>query len=133
MSLLEWRDEFRIGIDEVDHEHRLLIDLINAAHGRGAATAALEAALGDIHAVVTAHFALEEKDMRAHGYPGLGAHKADHEHLLDDIRDIMDDVAAGAYPGDAEFAARLGDWFTRHFRTHDVELHRFLAGRERRP
>ena len=37
MTLLEWRDDFRIGIAEVDHEHQLLIGLINDVH------AALEA------------------------------------------------------------------------------------------
>ena len=37
MTLLEWRDDFRIGIAEVDHEHQLLIGLINKVH------AALEA------------------------------------------------------------------------------------------
>ena len=32
MSLLDWRDEFRIGIAEVDHEHQVLIGLINDLH-----------------------------------------------------------------------------------------------------
>lgn len=129
MSLLEWRDGFRIGIDEVDHEHRLLIDLINAAHGRGAASAALEAALGDIHAVVTAHFALEEKDMRAHGYPALAAHKSDHEGLLDDIREIMDAFSDGSYADRRDaLALRLRDWFVEHSKTRDARLHKHLHG-----
>lgn len=131
MTLLEWRDEFRIGIEEVDYEHRVLIELINVAHGRAAAGAPLEDALGEIHAMITAHFALEEKDMRARQYPGLDPHKAEHERLLDEIRDMMDGAATGAYPGDAAFAARLNEWFAAHFRTQDVALHRFMAGKAR--
>jgi hemerythrin-like metal-binding protein len=127
MSLLEWRDEFRIGIEEVDYEHRTLIGLINAAHARCTSVPDLEDALGEIHAAITAHFALEEKDMRARAYPGLARHKAEHERLLEDIRDMMEQTSHGAYPGDAAFSKRLDDWFAGHFGTEDVLFHRFLA------
>ena len=32
MSLIEWNDEFNLGIEEVDGEHRALVALINALH-----------------------------------------------------------------------------------------------------
>ena len=32
MTLLRWQDNFNIGIEEVDHEHRELIELINTLH-----------------------------------------------------------------------------------------------------
>lgn len=133
---LEWRDSYSVGVAAIDYEHRELIRLLNAIIDTLEAGGEVEPVLdflGEVNAGISAHFALEEQIMREQGYDEYRDHKSDHEHLLDDIREIMDDVAAGAYPGDAEFAARLGDWFTRHFRTHDVELHRFLAGRERRP
>jgi hemerythrin len=128
MSLLEWRDEFRIGIDEIDHEHRVLIGLINAAHARGAHADRLDAALGEIHALIAAHFALEEKDMGARHYPALPAHKVDHERLLDELREIMDRAAEEGASLDAEFGERLATWFSEHFRTHDAALHYFVAG-----
>ena len=128
MTLLEWRDEFRIGIEEVDHEHRELIALINATHAHGVGADTVEAALGEIYVAITAHFALEEKDMRALNYASLSTHKADHERLLDDLRDIMETVADGRAPSETEFGTRLSDWFAVHFRTHDAKLHRFVAG-----
>ncbi len=130
MSLLEWRDEFRIGIDEVDHEHQQLIGLINALHaslGAERSPEGIEAFLGEIFARISAHFALEEKDMQARDYPERPAHKADHERLLDDLRDIMDEVHEQGVLDDARFSQRLGGWFGDHFRSHDVRLHRFLT------
>jgi hemerythrin-like metal-binding protein len=130
MSLLEWRDEFRIGIDEVDHEHEQLIGLINALHaslGDERSVDRIEAFLGEIFARISAHFALEEKDMQARDYPEHPAHKADHERLLDDLRDIMDEVHDQGVLDDARFSQRLGGWFGDHFRSHDVRLHRFLT------
>ncbi len=130
MSLLEWRDDFRIGIAEVDHEHQALIDLINALHASLCADRSaerIEAFLGEIFARISAHFALEEKDMQVLGYPELAAHKADHERLLDDLRDIMDGVNDRGVLDDGAFAQRLAAWFSGHFSSHDVRLHRFLT------
>jgi len=130
MSLIEWRDQFRVGIAEVDHEHRELIGLINELHdslGPDRAEERVEAFLGEIHARIAAHFALEEKAMQARRYVYLAQHKADHERLLDDIRDIMDEHAAHGLLDEAAFAARLSAWFGDHFKTHDALLHRWLG------
>ena len=129
MTLLHWQDNFAIGIAEVDHEHRELIGLINALHaslGPDRTTARIEAFLGEVLSDISAHFALEEKVMRTRGYDAYPEHKADHERLLDDLRDIMDEPTAGAALDEAALAARLEDWFGAHFRTHDARLHKFL-------
>lgn len=134
MALIEWREDFSIGVPEVDHEHRELIDLINAAHAELAEAPSNNSAaefLGEIHARIAAHFALEEKLMREAGYDRLGPHKAAHETLLDDIRDLMDACETGQAPGAAPgaaldaavFGVRLADWFGEHFRTEDARLH----------
>lgn len=128
MALLEWRDEFATGIPSIDYEHRNLIGLINDLHTRAMRNpdkGPVEDTLGDIHANISAHFALEEKVMRDLDYPQYDSHKAEHEALLDDIRAIMDKVHA-----DREFDYRtsladcLRDWFGDHFKGADSRLHR---------
>ena len=129
MNLIEWRDDFRIGIAEVDHEHRELIELINGLYSNlgGARTDdRVERCFGEIYARISAHFALEEKAMADRAYSDFQPHKADHERLLDSILDIMDEHAAQGVLDDAGLAARLAEWFGVHFRTHDARLHRFL-------
>jgi hemerythrin len=127
MTLIEWKDEFSVGVASVDLEHRDLITLINDLHdltGEDAGTYAILTMLGEIFAQISAHFALEERWMREARYPQYGEHKDDHESLLDELRDIMDRVEDdGGYDSDA-LSKELGDWFTNHFRTHDALLHR---------
>lgn len=130
MKLIEWREDFLIGLPEVDHEHRELIDGINSLHEQiafGAATSHVCEVLGGIQSDIAAHFALEEKNMVALGYPGYGDHKADHERLLDDILDIADEVHESGRYDAGELSHRLSDWFGRHFRTQDAQLHRWLS------
>ena len=130
MTLLEWRDSYGIGIEEVDHEHRELIGLINSLHaalGPDRSAARVEAFLGEVLSDISAHFALEEKVMRARRYDALTDHKADHERLLDELRELMDEQADGIALDDQRFAARLSQWFGGHFATHDARFHRHLA------
>lgn len=131
MALLEWRKDFETGIDDVDHEHRELVDLINRLHdelGGDAPAATVSAFLGEVFARISAHFALEESIMRKHSYDQYEDHKSDHEKLLDDIRDIMDDFEAGKYVAyDEALANAVRDWFVNHFKTRDARLHGMLG------
>ena len=129
MPLLEWRQEFSLGVPDVDHEHRELIELINElyAHVQQQDSAiGVEDFLGEIYAKISAHFALEEKIMRERHYDQYDDHKADHERLLDEIRDIMDAYEDDAHFSESELAACLTAWFTEHFKTKDARLHKYL-------
>jgi len=131
MSLIEWRKEFETGIPDVDHEHRQLVDLINRLHKHiagGADHASVSDFLGEVFAKIAAHFALEESIMRKHSYDEYEAHKAEHEKLLDEIRDIMDlqrDDPKSVY-GDS-LSSTVRDWFVNHFKSKDARLHKKLG------
>jgi hemerythrin-like metal-binding protein len=126
MALIEWRDAYRTGIASVDHEHAELIVLLNLLHAElvrpdGGAVGRF---LGELHDAIASHFALEEAVMRESGYPGFARHKADHERLLDEIRDLMEEQHAAV---DADLAGnltpRLERWFMNHFHEEDARLH----------
>ncbi|HKZ95833.1 MAG TPA: bacteriohemerythrin [Hyphomicrobiaceae bacterium] len=127
MSLIEWRKEFETGIAEVDHEHRELVDLINGLHAeikKGGTHENVAAFLGEVFARIAAHFALEETVMRKHRYDEYAEHKADHERLLDELRDIMDQHEEGHFDDASQaLATTVRDWFVNHFKTRDARLH----------
>ncbi len=131
MPLIEWRKEFETGVADVDHEHRELVALINRLHENiagGADRASIAEFLGEVFARIAAHFALEESIMRKHAYDEYEDHKAEHEKLLDDIRDIMDlqqDSPSPAYEEGLSLAVR--DWFVNHFKSKDARLHKQLG------
>ncbi len=131
MTLIEWKRQYSLGVPAIDHEHRELVDLINELYasvtGPGSATdsdVTVADFLGELYARVGAHFALEEKIMRDNDYDEYHDHKADHERLLDDVRDLMDDYEDGVYVDMEEFGKRLDGWFSEHFRTRDARLHK---------
>ncbi|HMM90333.1 bacteriohemerythrin [Bradyrhizobium sp.] len=130
MGLLHWEKRYSVGIEAVDHEHRELVELINRLHEQAKAQGSKVAVLGffgDLYRAISAHFALEERFMREKGYDQLRPHKGDHERLLDEIRDIMEDYEVNDLFEERLLAQRLDAWFSRHFESHDARLHRALG------
>lgn len=131
MALIDWRKEFETGVEEVDHEHKELIDLLNTLHeklGTDVSREEVRGFLGDVFTSISSHFALEETVMRKHKYDEYQAHKSEHEQLLDDLRDIMDAFEANeALDYKSTLADAVRDWFVNHFKTKDARLHRLLG------
>ncbi len=127
MPRMEWKDSFSVGVPAVDHEHKELIDLVNRLGAALTDGGDADAAFGDLFRGISAHFALEEKFMREEAYDQLAQHKADHERLLDELRDIMSDYESGTGDQADRMIAALDHWFTEHFKTHDARLHSRLG------
>ncbi len=123
---LQWDDAFRIGIDELDYEHRALIEDINRLHqelARHDETSRIEACLGDIYARMQAHFALEERVMKERGYRFFQEHKREHDELLERYTDAMlrfmnDPDATDTRP----LEATLEHWIVDHILSSDKKM-----------
>ena len=129
VTLVDWKDDFRTGVDEVDFEHRELVELINESYAearRSGSSDDLMDFLGEIYEKISAHFALEEKVMLVRHYSAYTEHKEDHEALLDSILDIMDSFVEVEDFDEVQFGESLKNWFVRHFSTHDAQLHKMI-------
>ena len=129
MPLIEWSDNYSVGVEDIDHEHKGLIDLINQLYTnleQGTSADEIAEFFGEIYANISAHFALEEKFMRESKYPEYVAHKNEHEQLLEDIRDLMDEYEHRSAIDEQELSTRLQTWFSDHFRNMDSRLHKAL-------
>lgn len=131
MPEIEWRKEFETGVLSIDHEHRRMVERLNRLFKAVQENAGVETIieeLAEVYAWISAHFALEEEIMRAHKYDQYPEHKEDHESLLDDLRDIMDDCQEGTFSSlDDALQQRVHDWFVEHFKTKDARLHKHLG------
>ena len=126
MSLLQWKPEFAVGIDSVDFEHEQMIRLINEIYEEMKTRRdadSIEQFMGDVLFAISAHFALEERIMREASYAEYDAHKEDHEELLDQVRDLMDQFVSDPEQGFKLLQDRLSNWFEKHFATFDARLH----------
>ena len=124
-TLFRWDDSFLIGIEELDHEHKVLIDDINRLHeelARSDERSEITKCLGDVHARMQAHFALEEHVMKEHEYELFDEHKREHDELLEDYTECMMRFLNGALSSKNPLEERLKQWVVHHIITSDKRM-----------
>lgn len=124
--LFKWDESLLIGIEELDHEHKLLIKDINRLHKELAGhhdRSEIEMCLGDIYKRMQAHFALEERVMREHEYRYFDEHKREHDELLDNFTEDMEKYLndTGGSTG-IPIEETLERWVLNHITTHDKKM-----------
>jgi len=133
--LLEWNDEFLIGVEELDYEHRDLFARVNEIHeelGRPSEKARVEDCLGELYARLEAHFALEEKFMRETDFPHFDEHKKEHDSFLDGMIEAVEAFRNRADLGPTEaLLAEVKHWVIDHIVTSDKEMGRPRRRRRR--
>lgn len=127
MELINWSSKYATGIPGIDNEHRELIESINTFYSKltqDSDKSELISILNDIYGTIHAHFMLEERLMKKHGYDEYEEHRDDHARLLDDIREITIDIEETSDLDEQQLKKKLSDWFLIHFKTHDSRLHK---------
>lgn len=119
MHIIEWTDDFALGIDDIDTQHRELVGMINAldtsSHGdhRPETTRRLLAQLADY---VRDHFALEERLMAGGGCtPELVArHCGEHAYFRSVLKDLASDFESGRRSITVPLIEYLVHWLLHH-------------------
>jgi hemerythrin len=120
-------------LGKIDSEHQRLIELINELHAAMAAgqgRPVLEKILNGVAAYTFTHFANEEDLMRKHGYPGYEAHKAEHDKLVAQVRELQADARTSKLGLSLDVMHFLKQWLMKHIAVVDKKYtaHLHAAG-----
>jgi hemerythrin len=131
MSLLQWDDSYVTGIAAADHEHEILVDMINRVYDGWAGEKDHDPAklFDDLFNILLSHFGDEDREMGAFAYPGRTAHARDHERALEDLRAIAARADEPSYDLAGALSSCLQFWLVRHIRVHDVPLYEAVEAR----
>ncbi|MCU7920972.1 MAG: bacteriohemerythrin [Candidatus Thiodiazotropha sp. (ex Epidulcina cf. delphinae)] len=124
-----WSDTLSVGIEEIDEQHKMLVELVNkmheAIHQRHGSDV-VKSILGDLADYTRIHFAVEESLMRILNYPGYDDHKEIHEELLQSVVDLQEKVATGKTAIGFELMHFLKTWLTKHIMEEDMQYSGFF-------
>jgi hemerythrin len=116
MHAIEWSDDLSIGNDDIDDEHRHLVERLNDVFA-AAGSAKVGDSLDGLIDEVRTHFASEEAALEREGYPDLIAHRNDHARLVKRVVGIRNDLGAAGLSDDHQ--ASLKDWLVDHIKGGD--------------
>ena len=99
MPFAEWSDEFSVGVEEIDRDHKRLLGLLNdlqKAVEAGERREVLGKLLDELIHYTNYHFAHEEALFLRTNYPGYRAHERKHQALTDTAHAIREDFQLSA-------------------------------------
>jgi hemerythrin-like metal-binding protein len=124
MALMTFGQNFSVGVQEVDDQHKVLFDIINELHTamlKGQAQSLTGPLLKKLADYTSNHFAAEEAMMASANYPGLDAHKIKHRDLVKQVEDYIERHEKGESTLNLHLLNFLRDWLTHHIQKVDKE------------
>lgn len=122
MPLFNWSDKYSVGVFMYDTQHKRLVELINELHDAMRASKARDV-LGDILKglldYTKMHFVDEERQMATFNYPGLTAHRIEHEKLVAKVVELKAKFDGGDNTITIEVMNFLKDWLINHILVTD--------------
>ena len=79
MALMNWSGKYSVGVEELDNQHKALMNVLNELHAasmRGKASEVAGPLIRRIVSIATEHFASEERLMESAKFSGLASHRA---------------------------------------------------------
>ncbi|MGE4504933.1 MAG: bacteriohemerythrin [Desulfovibrionaceae bacterium] len=128
-ELISWGGKLVLGVQEIDRQHRRLVDLVNALYSgmrSGKAGDVMGELLSQLVEYTVYHFDHEEKLFAKHGYPEAKAHHEVHEKLKAQVGDFVGKYQSGKAEVSMDLMIFLRDWLTDHIMRTDRRYAPFL-------
>ena len=120
MAILVWVPELDTGIEEIDKQHRRIVEYINRLYELRSSPdrEALGDVIGEMVDYTLSHFVFEETLIENAGYMFAGPHKKVHELFTRRVSEMQTRFDAGEDVA-AELHGMLSRWLFNHIRNED--------------
>jgi len=131
-KFLEWNDDYSVGIDSIDQQHKKLLNLINQLQTAVDYSTGEEFerdALDELVDYTKTHFTYEEGLMRDNDYPEFEPHKAQHEKMFKKVEDVLAEYEEDHDTAMSNAVEYLKYWLINHINGTDKEYSNFLIAK----
>lgn len=131
-NFLQWKDEYSVGINSIDQQHKKLINLINqlqTAVNYSTGEEFEREALDELVAYTKTHFSYEEDMMEQNGYPDFDAHKSQHVRMIKKVEEVLAEYEKDRDTAMENALSFLREWLINHINGTDKEYSHFLIGK----
>jgi len=129
--LFQWSNEYSVGVEEIDEQHKELVRLLNSLHQAIHERHGSEVSrriLNELVAYTQVHFAVEESLMRISAYPDFANHKKIHTSLIEQVHELQIKLDEGAAKISFELLHFLKHWLMHHILETDKQFGQHFAG-----
>ena len=130
MKDLVWDKTLSVDVNEIDEDHRRLVELFNILNHSvedGDRSDYVEAVLEELISCTVWHFRHEERLMLKHNYADLQEHKEEHQELIQSARELQQQYLRGGRELSSDDIEFLEHWLTEHILVADMKLGAYLV------
>ncbi|TZE81078.1 bacteriohemerythrin [Calorimonas adulescens] len=127
--MIKWREEFRLGIETIDEQHKKLFAIANEAYDLLKNDFYIDkydrivAILKELRDYTIYHFNSEEDYMKSIGYKKLLSHKVEHNDFVEKINSIdLDKLDENQDEYILELLNFVVDWIEQHILGTDKQI-----------
>jgi hemerythrin len=133
---IEWQDSYSIGVEEIDRQHKQLINTYNAfftAYFDGKADREVVRLLGFLEEYAAVHFADEEALQQRIGFPDYQQHRQQHQELTQKVAELKARINKEGLSADLVSSAGLlmTGWLIEHISVMDRAIGEFAREKKR--
>ena len=130
MAFMIWSDKLSVGVQQMDMQHKILVELVNElceAIKSGKGNDVLGGVLNGLITYTKTHFKAEEKLMQQYGYPNFPGHKKLHDELTSQAVELNEKIKSGQAVTAVSVGNFLKDWLQNHIMIEDMKYGQFIA------
>lgn len=131
---ISWDESFVLGIDEIDEQHRSIVEhftKLSEAVQDGRAKEILADMAAFLAEYAQLHFATEERYMRKYDYPRIDEQRREHEEFTRDTIELQKKINAEGASREMALAltGKMVRWIIQHIRNHDRAMADYIRER----
>jgi len=123
-KLIEWQPSFSVGINIIDEQHKVLIDIINKLYRalkQGKARFELNLILNEVTDYTIFHFKFEENYFEKFDYSKKENHKKEHENFVNELNSLKERFTKGDAVVSFDVMNLLRNWLENHIKLIDKQ------------
>lgn len=131
---LAWDESFVLGIDEIDQQHRSIVEhftKFSEAVQDGSAKEILAEMANFLVGYAQLHFATEESYMVRYDYPRIEEQRSEHADFTRDAEELVKKIQEEGVSRELSLAlaGKMIRWVIQHVRNHDRDMVNFVKER----
>jgi hemerythrin len=126
---VEWKDEYSVGIDSIDQQHKKLLNLINQLQTAVDYSTGEEferEALDELVDYTKTHFSYEEGLLEQNNFPGYEPHKAQHVEMINKVEEVLAEYDKDHESAMSNAVEYLKVWLIKHINGTDKQYSSYL-------
>jgi hemerythrin len=126
----DWNDEYSIGIEEIDVQHKQILHLIKKNYllaANSIENVEVKKLLEELMKYMQYHFNSEELLMKVYDYPKSSEQKTQHELLMTELAIHVREIESGK-GNMVQLLFTMMKWFIGHDNEYDKEFGKYILG-----